>query len=125
MKIIKKLFTKKPITTRQTYIKMLSDRVSSVDSASPEQRVHFLWSELISSDYLKGVTKFNPIGIPTGNVIGSPTVKGRLFLQELLEKEAKESATAKIKTCLMLMFSYAGGIASVVFSDYLKKLFIP
>ena len=120
---MRKLFTKKPPTARQTYIKMLSDRVSAIDSSSVEQRGHFLWSELIASGYLNGVTKTDARGLPTGNVITSPTVKGRLFLQELNEKEFKESAMGKLKSWSLPALAYLGGIASAVLAELLKKIF--
>ena len=121
---MRKLFTKKPPTARQTYIKMLSDRVSAIDSLSAEQRGHFLWSELIGSGYLVGTVKTDARGLPVGNVIGPPTVKGRLFLQELTKKEFNESLRGKFKSWSLPAIAYLGGIASVVLADFLKKIFV-
>jgi hypothetical protein len=120
---MRKLFTKKLPTARQTYIKMLSDRVSAIDSSSAEQRGHFLWSELIASGYLNGVTKTDAMGLPTGNVVTSPTVKGRLFLQELTEKEFEDSLRGKLKSWSLPAIAYLGGIASAVLADFIKNVF--
>lgn len=101
---------------------MLSDRASVIDSLSPEQRGHFLWSELIASGYLSGTTKTDALGLPTGNMIGPPTVKGRLFLQELTEKEFRESSLGKLKSWSLPVIAYLGGIASAVLVEFLKRI---
>ena len=107
---MKMFLTKKPATARQIYIKMLSSRVSSIDSLTEEQRGHFLWAELINAGYLNGVVKTNASGIPVGNIISGPTVKGRLFLQKLQDRERKESAGGKLSRWILVVCSFIGGI---------------
>jgi len=122
-KTMKKLFAKKPKTARQTYISMLSSRVSSIDSLTEEQRGHFLWAELINAGYLNGVVKTNASGIPVGNVIAGPTVKGRLFLQKLQTRERKESLAGRLKNGALVVGGFIGGIASVIATEFLKRRF--
>ena len=111
----------KKITARQVYIRMLRHRVDGIDSASPEQREHILWADLIAGGYLNGVTRPGPDGIPTGNVITGPTVKGRLFLQELETLESNESFRAKLLKYGVPVTTFFLGIVSSVLIDWLKK----
>lgn len=120
--IIKALFKRKRTTPRQTYIKMLSERSVSIDSLTPEQRGNFLWSELISGGYLNGVTHENASGVPVANVLMGPTVKGRLFLQELETEEFKESNVGKLKHWLTLLIGFIGGVMTVILTEFLKKM---
>jgi hypothetical protein len=108
-------------TARQIYIEMLRHRVDGIDSASPEQREHILWADLIAGGYLNGVTRNGPDGIPTGNVISGPTVKGRLFLQELEALEAKETTRAKILRYGVPAATFVLGALWSLFTDWFKK----
>jgi hypothetical protein len=120
MKFFSKLFAKKK-TARRVYIEMLRQRIGAIDSLSQEERGHFLWAELITAGYLNGVTQKNATGIPTGNVIMGPTVKGRLFLQELELNEHKESLQGKLVKIGLVAGGFVAGIVSAILIEFLKK----
>lgn len=120
MKLFSKFFTKKK-TARRVYIEMLSQRIGAIDSLFQEERGYFLWAELIAAGYLNGVTQTNATGIPTGNVIMEPAVKGRLFLQELELNEHKESLHGKLIKVGLIAGGFVAGIPSAVLIEFLKK----
>jgi hypothetical protein len=120
MKFFSKFFTKEK-TARRVYIEMLRQRIGAIDTLSQEEREHFLWAELIAAGHLNGVTRTNATGIPTGNVIMGPTVKGRLFLQELELSEHKESLHGKLIKVGLVAGGFVAGIASAILIEFLKK----
>lgn len=108
-------------TARQVYITMLRQRCQAIDAQSDEERAHWLWAELIKAGHLQGVIRSNQVGAPTGNAISGPTVQGRLFLQELEEKEKAESLRGKFIKFGIPVLTFFGGIIAPVLADWLKK----
>jgi hypothetical protein len=80
---------------RRAYIELLRERVGALDSLPPDRQKSVLYAELIAADYLSGVTRKDQSGFPSGNVVQGITVKGRLFLQELEERERQQSWLAE------------------------------
>ncbi len=103
-------WSQKNDTARRAYIELLRERVSALDSLQPDRRKSVLYAELIAADYLSGVTQTDQNGFPSGNVIQGITVKGRLFLQELEERERQRSWLGRAKKLGLIVFGFLMGI---------------
>ncbi|MFL6597032.1 MAG: hypothetical protein ACJ8KF_03605 [Chthoniobacterales bacterium] len=101
-------------TARRAYIELLREQVGGLDSLPPDRRESVLYAELIAADYLSGVTRRDQDGFPSGNIIQGITVKGRLFLQELEERERQRSSLDRAKKYGLIAFGFAMGIISHV-----------
>jgi len=105
-------------------LELLRERVSALDSLQPDRRKSVLYAELIAADYLSGVTQTDQNGFPSGNVIQGITVKGRLFLQELEERERQRSWLGRAKKLGLIVFGFLMGIISQVLPDLIKALLV-
>ena len=111
-------------TARRAYIELLREQVGGLDSLPPDRRESVLYAELIAADYLSGVTRRDQDGFPSGNIIQGITVKGRLFLQELEERERQRSSLGRAKKYGLIAFGFAMGILSHVLPDLIKTLLV-
>lgn len=109
------------MTARRLYIRMLRNRLDGIDSLPLKEREHWQWAELIAAGHLNGVTRTNENGEPNGNIISGPTVKGRLFLQELEEAESKSSFQARLLRFGIPSLTYFVGLLSPLVIAYLKR----
>lgn len=103
---------------------MLSERVKAVDSLSTEERDAFLLAELITEGYLDGEIIENAAGIPVKVPLSLPTVKGRLFLQELKEKEFAKSLAGRIKHLVSGAVGFVLGILTALIVEILKNVLV-
>jgi hypothetical protein len=108
-------------STRQIYIEMLRHRAAGVDSADAKQREAILWEELIQGSYVNGHTRKDTMGIPCDWSIMGPTVKGRLFLMELEELEAKHTLKAKFMRYGIPAATFILGAMWSILVDWFKK----
>src|SRR5207248_969349 len=106
-------WSQKNDTARRAYIELLRERVSALDSLQPDRRKSVLYAELIAADYLSGETQTDQNGFPSGNVIQGITVKGRLFLQELEERERQRSWLGRAKKLGLIVF---GSLMGIIFA---------
>jgi hypothetical protein len=118
---INKAHSSSRYTARQMYIRMLRQRIDAVDSVSSESREHVLWSGLIKSGFLDGTPVSDQFGVPSKNIVGPPTLKGRLFLQELELQEKNESSLHRIIKYSVPVVTFFMGIVSSVLIEWFKK----
>lgn len=105
------------ITARRTYIATLRYLVAGIDALPLDRQQHFLGAELIAAGYVIGTSRHDSKDMPNGNVITGPTVKGRLFLQQLEEEESKASLRSRLIRFGIPIGTYVAGLASL----YAKK----
>ena len=107
-------------TARRAYIRLLRERVDSLDKLTPELRRTVMYADLIAAGHLDGVTSNDEYDFPKGNVIKGITVQGRLFLEELEKQERNDSVFGRISKFIIILGTFLAGIGSAIAIAFAK-----
>jgi hypothetical protein len=103
---------------RCEYIRLLTDGPREGDVSQLELD---LMAELIKEEYAEGVVRKNQIGETSGIVWVGPTVKGRIFADELSDYLEKKSKMYQFRIALFAIAGWLAGIFSAVVTAKLTE----
>jgi hypothetical protein len=115
MGLVSKFFCKKE-TTRQVYIRVLSEHASNIDTLPLDVRDDVIRSELWRGEYLDGVVimRSDNSDLPKTVSIRHVLPQGRLLLEQLKREEVADSFKGKMGRIGDLMIGFILGIVSAV-----------